>query len=136
MSLASSGSRSTTLGAPFPFGVSGLGHPARLDGADHDRGYPHSASAVLAALGEHSQALDVGLGSGQGDAAELLGEQAADGFDVVVVELDVEEFAEVLDRQAGADPDRAVVEVLDRRAVVGVGLVGDLPDDLLENVLN
>ena len=52
-----------------------------------------------------------------------------------VGQLDVEQLAEVLDRQPGGDPDRAVVELLDRRAL-DVVLVGDLADDLLEDVLD
>src|SRR5437660_9621695 len=124
MSLASSGSKSATLGAPLAFTVAGLA------GADHDRGDPHPAPAVLAALGKHAEALDLGFGAGQRNPAELLGEQAADGFHVMIVQLDVEQLAEVADRKPGADPDRAILEVLDRRTVVGVGLVGDLAGDL------
>src|SRR3712207_9066510 len=55
---------------------------------------------------------------------------------VVLGQLDVEEGGEVLDRQPGGDPHRAVGQLLDRRALEAVVLVGDLADDLLEDVLD
>src|SRR5687767_1392555 len=76
-SLASSGSSSATLGTPFPIRVVGR-HPADLTRAGtsyHDGGDPHSTPAVLAALGEHGEARDLGLGTGQGNPAKALGEQ-------------------------------------------------------------
>ena len=43
---------------------------------------------------------------------------------------------EVLDGQARGDPPRGLVEVLQRAVLGGVVLVGDLPDDLLDEVLD
>lgn len=54
----------------------------------------------------------------------------------MVFEVDAEQLAEVVDAHPGRDADRAVVELFDLGALVGVGLVGDLADDLLEDVLD
>ncbi len=65
----------------------------------------------------------------------MLGEQATDGVDVLVLEVHADEVLELLHRQPGVDPHGA-----DRQALVGrrlgVVLVHDLADDLLEHVLD
>jgi hypothetical protein len=66
--------------------------------------------------------------------AERLGQQAADGVDLVVVEVDPEQVADLLEVDPGTDPEGAVQQVLDVR-LVAVVLVGDLADDLLDEVL-
>ena len=48
--------------------------------------------------------------------AEVLGEQAADGVDVVVLELDVEALGQLVEVQPGADPQGAVGQLVDERA--------------------
>ena len=71
---------------------------------DQQAADPHPAAGVLAALGAQAQAGDLGLGAGQRHAAQALGEQAADGVDVLDVELDPGGLLEVLDGQARGDP--------------------------------
>ena len=51
-------------------------------------------------------------------------------------DANVEELAEVLDGEPGGDPHRAVRQLLHRRPLEGVVLVGDLAHDLLEDVLD
>ena len=48
-------------------------------------------------LGREVQALADHLGAGDRHLAEVLGHQAADGVDVLVVDLDVEELAQLVD---------------------------------------
>ena len=89
------------------------------------------------ALGAQLQPVPRHLGARQRHAAQLEGQQAADGVDVeILVELDVVQLAEVLDRQPGRHPEVLVAQVFHRRDLVGVVLVGDLADDLLEHVLD
>ena len=75
--------------------------------------------------------------AGDRHPAERLGEQAADRLDVVVVgQLDVEQLAEVLDRQPGGHPDACPSSSRSTGGALDVVLVGDLADDLLEDVLD
>ena len=80
-------------------------------------------------------ALGVSGGAGQGDAADGLGEQAADGVDVVVVDLEVEELAELVQGESGGDAVGAGGD-FDDLGQLGVVLVGELADDLLQEVLH
>jgi hypothetical protein len=64
-----------------------------------------------------------------------VGEQAADGFHVLRVHRDPEQLLELGHRQPRRDPGGARREPLHRRAL-GVVLVGDLPHDLLKDVLD
>src|ERR1700712_3153942 len=76
----------------------GLGGRGRVpDEHGHD---PHPPPGVLAALGAHPQAADLGLRPRQRHPAEALGEEPADGVDVLGVELHAGGLLEVLDRQA------------------------------------
>ncbi|OLT53998.1 hypothetical protein BJF88_00450 [Cellulosimicrobium sp. CUA-896] len=79
--------------------------------------------------------MDLGGRPRQRDLPERLGEQAAGGVHVVVVEGEVEQVAQLVDAQPGRHAQPPVAEVLD----LGLGpvvLVGQLPDDLLERVLD
>src|SRR6476619_2901452 len=67
-------------------------------------------------------------------AAELAEDDAADGVVVVVGQMALEALVELLDRQAALDPVEVGPEPYDRR-VLGIELVVDLADDLLEQVL-
>ena len=87
------------------------------------------------ALGAEAQPVADDLGARDRDPPEVLGHQATDGLDVLVVDRDVEQLSEVVDREPRADPHAAAAQLLD---LVGVDvvLVGDLADDLLEQVLD
>ena len=82
-----------------------------------------------------SMPCDPDLRPGDRHPAEMLGEQAADGVDVVVLELDAQPLGQLVDVQPGAHPQRAVRQLLDQGGL-HVVLVGDLADDLLEHVLD
>ena len=72
---------------------------------------------------------------GIGTRPRVLAEQAADGVDVLVVDVDVEQLAEVVDVQRAGTRVVPSAELLDPGALPVV-LVGDLADDLLEDVLD
>ncbi len=82
------------------------------------------------------QAFHRGLRARQGHPPDQLGQQPADRVDLVVVQLDVEQLAQVLHRQPRGDPERAAGQRFHRRGGVRVVLVGDLADDLLQDVLD
>src|SRR5512139_1635203 len=115
-SLASSAGRSP---APAPCG----GVPPDSGGLlALDRGvglapaYKHRADAVtspLGRLGGHVEPVDAHLRAGDRHSPEVLGQQAADGVDVVVVEGDVETVGELVDVQSRAHPQGSVGELLD-----------------------
>src|SRR5690606_25746372 len=113
---------------------SGLGgHVLRLDTGDD-----HPADAVpptLRRLRLEAQAPHLHDRPGDGDRAQMLGHQPADRVDVVVLDADAEQLLEIVDVEPGADSPRPVRQGL---ALVGlvVVLVGDLADDLLEDVLD
>ena len=92
---------------------------------------------VRPAFGAQPQPVPRHLGARQRDTAQLEGHQAADRVDVeVLVELDVVQLAEVLDGQPRRHPEMLVAQVFHGRDFVGVVLVGDLADDLLQHVLD
>src|SRR5690606_13774414 len=68
-------------------------------------------------------------------AAQRLREQPGDRVHLLGRQLHLEQLAQVLDRQPAGDPHRAVLQPLDRRDL-HVVLVGDLPDDLFQDVLD
>src|SRR6185437_9635392 len=115
-SLASSGDTSmgTSVASgirvlPLLFGGSVVGlvlvGPPDQDGVD-------PVPAAGGALGDQQQAAELGAGAGDRHAAERLGEQAGDRLDLVGRQLDPEDLAEILDRQAAGDPDGAVGQLL------------------------
>ena len=69
-----------------------------------------------------------------GDVAEQVEHEAADGVPLGVGQLDAERLVHVVDGHPAGDAQRPVGEVLDAR-LLDVVLVGDLADDLLEEVL-
>ncbi len=71
-----------------------------------------------------------------GQVAETLHDQAADGVELVVGKFGIEVFVEVLDRRQRADGVGAVAHVANVLFLVGVMLVLDIADDLLEDVLD
>src|ERR1700712_5688610 len=81
-------------------------HRGRVGVPHQQRHDPHPPAGVLAALGAQPQAPDLGLRARQRDPAETLGEEPADGVDVLAVELDAGGLLEVLDRQARGGPQR------------------------------
>ena len=87
------------------------------------------------ALGDQPQTVHCCARARDRHAAQRLGQQTADGLHLVAGQVDVEQLAQVFHRQPSGDPDRSVPEVLDRRPF-DVVLVGDLADDLLEDVLD
>src|SRR5690606_16951236 len=64
-----------------------------------------------------------------------LGEQPANGVDVIVVDVEVEQLPHLGEARAGGHPVAAAAEVLDL-GLAPIVLVGDLADDLLEDVLD
>src|SRR5699024_7194770 len=82
-----------------------------------------------------AQAVDGAVGADDRDLPERLAQQPAGGVDVIVVDLQTEEIPDLGDPGPGGHAEAAVAQVLD----LGLGrvvLVGDLPDDLLEYVLD
>ncbi len=65
-----------------------------------------------------------------------LADQPADGVDLVLVEVDVEQLGEVVDVQRGARPGIRPSPSSSTSGGLAVVLVGDLADDLLEDVLD
>src|SRR3954463_10840663 len=98
----------------------------------------HTADAVpatLRTLSEEVQALHRYRRARDGYPTERPSEQAADSLDVLDVELHIKHVLDIIDRDAHMHAHAAVVERLDpwRLPVV---LIGDLADDLLEDVLD
>ena len=92
---------------------------------------------IRVALGPQPQSVPDHLGTGQRNPAQFQRYQAADGVDVeVAVELDTVELPDILDRQPCLDPEHLVPQVFHRGDLIGVVLVGDLTDDLLQHVLD
>src|SRR3954470_18177944 len=104
-SLASSAGRA-------PSGVAGIGGLQRLVvRLGGDPAYEHRADPgppALCALGGELDAVQPHLRPGDRDPAQVLGQQATDRVDVVVLELDVEALGELVEMQAGTDPQGAV----------------------------
>src|ERR1700722_12453093 len=116
-------------------GLSWLGLVLALGGGGLDEDGAELVAAARQVFRGEVQSGHRGLRAGDRDAAELVGEQAADRLDVLRVDADAEQLLQVRAREAGGDPGRAGVKPLDRGAL-GVVLVGDLADDLLEDVLD
>ncbi len=91
---------------------------------------------TLDALGAQDQPGHDGARAGLGQPADRLGEQAARRVDVVVVELDAEQVAELVLRQARARPGRRRRPRSATSGLVAVVLVGDVADELLDEVLH
>src|SRR3546814_7848395 len=105
-----------------------------LKRADQQRGDPVATASGL--LGDEPEPVHLHRRAGDRHPAELLGQQATDAVHVLLDEDQArEELVEVVDRIARGDPDGAVLEDLDGDLAVVV-LVGDLPDDLLQHVLD
>ena len=68
------------------------------------------------------------------DVAEQVEDQAADRVPGPGGQLGVDQLVDLVDRQAGADPQLAAAELLDRR-LLDVELVDDLAHQLLDEVL-
>src|SRR5690606_28498353 len=92
-------------------------------------------ASTLDPLGLEVQPVDHRARARERDLAERLREQTTRGVDVVVVELELEQVAQLVEGQPCGDPERAAVERLDLR-LAPVVLVGELADDLLERVLD
>src|SRR5690606_30244903 len=105
-------------------------------GTDDHGGDPHAAAAVLAALGPQAQSPDLRLHPRPRHPAETLCHETADGLDVVIGQVDVEQLAQIVDPQPRGDAQGVLAELLHLGPFLGVGLVGDLADDLLEDVLD
>ena len=116
-------------GIEVSFGASGRGR--RRDRLDEDR--REAVSAPGHPFGGEEQPGHLGARPRLGHLADGLGQQPADGVDLVLVDADGEQVGEVVDGHSGRHPEPAVPERLDARGVPVV-LVGDLPDDLLEDV--
>src|SRR5690349_20563598 len=94
-SLVSSGSSSVNS-AVLVFVVVGL-----VGGPDEDGADPHPSAMVPSPLGPQEQTVARHLGTRERHAAQLEGDQTTDGVDVeVLVELDVVQLGEILDRQS------------------------------------
>jgi hypothetical protein len=76
------------------------------------------------------------FGTGQRHAAELVAEESADGIDLLGFDVDTEDFTQILERYPRGHPEPSVFELLDGCYLVRVVFVGDLPDDLLDDVLD
>src|SRR6266568_6150218 len=108
------------------------------DAVPADLPHGHGADPVAPAgqvLGGQPQS-----GHGRGRAGdrnppEPLGEQAADGLHVLGLDPDLEQLGQLVHRQPRRHPGLPVAEPLDRR-LLPVVLVGDLADDLLQDVLD
>ena len=73
---------------------------------------------------------------GDGHPAQLLRQQAAGRLHVLGIDADVEKLAQFLHRQPGGDPGMLpFLDPLHRRLLLVI-FVGDLPDDLLQDVLD
>src|ERR1700710_1539555 len=96
----------------LPVAGAGGGRGGRGRVPDEHGHDPHPPPGVLAALGAHPHAAHLGLCTRQRHPAEALGEEPADGVDVLGVELHAGGLLEVLDRQARRHPQRPVVEPL------------------------
>ena len=105
----------------------GLWNGGRNDVAD-------PVPAALQPVGAERQAVDFDGAADDRHPAEGLGEQPSHRVHFVVVELQIEEFAEVIDAHPGADPVAAVTEGHGFRAF-GVVLVDDLAHDFLDEIL-
>src|SRR5690349_13916272 len=102
-----------------------LGSSGRHPG-DPDRTDPVAPAGRALRLEPQPERLDVRAADRH--AAEVLGHEAADAVDLLVLDPEVEELAEVVDREPRGDA-YAVPELLDLGLLLVV-LVGDLPDDL------
>src|ERR1051325_5239762 len=100
--------------------------------------HQHRADFVAPAgqvLRGEPQAADGRGGARDRDPAEGVGQQPGHRLHVLVFQVDAEQLAEFGRGQPGRDPGRTVGEPLHRRLFVVV-LVGDLADDLFQDVLD
>src|SRR4029077_20190661 len=100
--------------------------------------HQHRADLVAPAgqvLRGEPQAADGRGGARDRDPAEGVRQQPGHRLHVLLFQVDAEQLAEFGRRQPGGDPGRAVGEPFYRRLLVVV-LVGDLADDLLQDVLD
>ena len=74
------------------------------DLVDHHRDDANTSLPVRSALGDQPQTVQFDSRTGQRHAAEHETEQPTDGFDVVLVDLDIEQFGEVFDGQTRTTP--------------------------------
>ena len=81
-----------------------------LVGRDEHR--DDTLASALGALGGEVQAVDLGRRPDHGEAADVLREQATDRVDLVVVELDAEQVAELIDGHARAHAELVVAQLL------------------------
>src|SRR5699024_102544 len=114
-------------------GLVGLLHRLGCHGVDLHR--RNAVASAGRAFGGQRETGDLHLGAGDGDPAEVLGHQSADRVDVLVEELETEQFAQVVHVHARAHAHRVLVNTLNGR-LGSVVLVDDLPHDLLEDVLD
>ena len=91
-------------------------------------------AAALGAVDGEPQAVRRDGRADLGQPAERLGDEAADAVDVVVLDLESEQLAELVDRQPGRHPVAALADLLHELDLVVV-LVGDVADELLDEVL-
>ena len=69
-------------------------------------------------------------------SAEYVSDQPADGLHLVEFEFEIEQFTEVFDGKSRGYAEHSVTEILDGRRLVLVVFVGDLTDDLFDDVLD
>src|SRR5450756_1362950 len=86
-------------------------------------------------LGEESNAVNRRCCAGDRHLPARLCEQPCRGVHLVVVDLQAEQLAQLVERQSGRDAEDAVAEVFDV-GPTAVVLVGELTDDLLQGVLD
>src|SRR4051812_15519840 len=103
--------------------------------AGHDALDAHPADAAAGhPLGPQDQALALDLLALGRHVAEQVEHQPADGVPVALGQLAVEQVVDLVDRHGPVDPHVAAGQALDG-GLVAVVLVEDLPDQLLEQVL-
>src|SRR6478609_2163664 len=103
----------------------------RLAALDEDGGQAPPAPARCPA-GQHQPRV-LGRRTGLRHTAESLAEQPADRVDVLVVEVDAEQVADLVEAEACAHPEPTGLE-LHRLLGARIVLVGDLADELLDEV--
>ncbi len=106
---------------------------ASSDGGRERRDAHGDDPVTLHALGPELEVLEAHDLALVGHVAEQVEDEPADRVPLRVGQLDAELLAHLVDRRAAGHPQRAVAQPLDR-GHLDVVLVGDLPDDLLEQV--
>src|SRR5690349_22265660 len=99
---------------------------------DEDR--RDALAPALGALGLEDEPRDRHALAGQRKVPELLREQAAGAVDVLVLEVEAEELAELVDRQTGVHAVASFAQLFHLRGLAVV-LVGDVAHELLDQVL-